>query len=122
MLCTVVVDDPIIAKNDRLRKKRGKISINRLIGSSSISDTRIYLNFVQFSFPQALFTILDSSTFHSKLVDFPFCEIILKNLVSVKIYLSKTFKLCFKGIYCKLLYCLMKQKQKTIFSMFPYSY
>ena len=30
MLCTVVVDDPIIVKNNRLRGK------NRLIGSSSI--------------------------------------------------------------------------------------
>ena len=40
----------------------------------------VYLNFVQFSYPWALFTILDSSTFHSKLVDFPFCKIIIKNL------------------------------------------
>ena len=39
-----------------------------------------YLNFVQFSFPWAFFTILDSSTLHSKLVDFPFCKIIIKNL------------------------------------------
>ena len=53
-----------------------------------IDECLQYLKLAHFSFPWALFTILDSLTLHSNLVYFHFCEIIIKNLVSVTIYVS----------------------------------